>query len=75
MNIEELIDTMDTAAQREAFDLLWRRLSGETDGLPSPSWHGEVLRHREEFPSERPKMSVAESRAEVKRMIDERRSS
>lgn len=75
MNIETFIDTLDTEQQQTAFDLLWQKLSADPESLPSPSWHGDVLRHRELNPSDNPKMSVAEAKREVKRMVDERRNS
>jgi hypothetical protein len=75
MNIEAFIDTLDFEQQQAAFDMLWQRLSAEPQSLPSPAWHGEVLAYREENPSDKRKMSVAEAKIEVKRMVDERRSS
>jgi len=75
MNIETFIDTLTPEEQQTAFDLLWQRLSADPQSLPSPAWHGEVLAHREANPSDKPKMSVADAKAEVKRMVDERRSS
>ncbi len=75
MNIESFIDTLNPEEQRTAFDLLWTRLSADPSSLQSPSWHGEVLAYREANPSSEPKMPVGEAKAEVKRMIDERRSS
>lgn len=75
MNLETFIDTLNAEQQQTAFDLLWHRLSADPTVLPSPSWHGEVLAYREANPSEKPKMSVVDAKAEVKRMIDEHRSS
>ncbi len=75
MNIEAFIDTLNTEQQHFAFDLLWQRLYTNPRALPSPAWHGEVLAHREASPSSNPRMSVSDAKLEVKRMIDERRSS
>ncbi len=75
MNIEAFIDTLNTEQQQAAFDLLWQRLSADPQTLPSPAWHGDVLAYREANPSSKPKMSVSDSKIEVKRMVDERRSS
>ncbi len=75
MNIEAFINTLDAEQQQAAFDLLWERLSADPQSLSSPAWHGEVLAYREENPSSKPKMSVAEAIIEVKRIVDERRSS
>ncbi|MCC7339012.1 MAG: hypothetical protein IT422_28280 [Pirellulaceae bacterium] len=75
MNLENFIDALDAEQQRTAFDLLWHRLSAAPAVLPSPSWHEEVLAYREANPSGKPKMSVPDAKVEIKRMIDERRSS
>jgi poly(3-hydroxyalkanoate) synthetase len=75
MNIESFIDNLSTEQQQAAFDLLWQRLAAGPQALPSPAWHGEVLAYRSENPSSQPKMSVSEAMIEVKRMVDERRSS
>jgi hypothetical protein len=75
MTIESFIDTLNTEQQQAAFDLLWQRLAADPRILPSPTWHGEVLAYRSENPSGNPKMTVSDAKIEVKRMIDERRSS
>jgi hypothetical protein len=75
MKIEAFIDTLSTEQQQAAFDLLWQRLAADPQTLPSPAWHGEVLKYRAENPSSNPKMSVSDARVEVKRMVDERRNS
>lgn len=75
MNIEAFIDTLSAEQQHAALDLLWQRLAAGPQTLPSPAWHGEVLRYRESNPSSIPPMSVSEAKIEVKRMVDERRNS
>ena len=75
MNIESFINTLSSEQQQTAFDLLWQKLSADPKVLPSPEWHSEVLAYRESNPSSEPKMSVADSKIEVKRMVDERRNS
>ncbi|MDP1564430.1 MAG: hypothetical protein Q8M16_23870 [Pirellulaceae bacterium] len=75
MNIEAFIDTLNTEQQQAALDLLWQRLAAGPQALPSPAWHGEVLRYRESNPSSKPTMSVSEAKIDVKRMVDERRDS
>ena len=75
MTIESFIDTLNTEQQQAAFDLLWQRLAADPRTLPSPTWHGEVLAYRSENPSSSPKMTVSEAKIEVKRMVDERRTS
>jgi len=75
MEIEAFIDALNTEQQQAAFDLLWQRLAADPRMLPSPTWHGEVLAYRAENPSNQPTMSVSEAKIEVKRMVDERRSS
>ena len=75
MTIESFIDTLNTEQQQAAFDLLWKRLAADPRIFPSPTWHGEVLAYRSENPSSSPKMTVSEAKIEVKRMVDERRTS
>ena len=75
MNIETFIDSLSTEQQQTAFDLLWQRLSADPQSLRSPAWHEDVLRHRKLNPSDKPKMSLAEAKVEVKRIVDERRNS
>lgn len=75
MNIEAFIDKLNTEQQQTALDLLWQRLSADPQTLSSPAWHGEVLAYREANPSSEPKMSISDAKNEVKRMVDERRSS
>ena len=75
MNIESFINTLSSEQQQTAFDLLWQKLSTNPQELQSPQWHREVLEHREANPSNEPKMSIADAKTEVRRMIDERRNS
>ena len=75
MEIETFIDALTPEQQQAAFDLLWQRLAAEPRVLSSPAWHADVLDHRTATPSDQPNMSVAEAKIEVKRIIDERRSS
>jgi hypothetical protein len=75
MTIESFINTLNLEQQQAAFDLLWQRLAADPRTLLSPAWHGEVLVYRSENPSSKPKMSVSEAKIEVKRMVNERRSS
>jgi len=75
MNIESFIDTLSAEQQQAAFDLLWQRLSADPHNLASPAWHREVLAYRTANPSDKPKMSISDAKMEVKRMVDERRSS
>jgi hypothetical protein len=75
MEIETIVDTLNSEQQRTAFDLLWQRLAADSRTLTSPTWHGGVLAHRTANPSDQPNMSVVEAWFAVKRIIDERRSS
>ena len=75
MNLESYIDTLNTEQQQTAFDLLWHRLSADPQSVSSPAWHGEVLAYREANPSSKPKMSISDAKIEVKRKVDERRTS
>ena len=75
MEIEAFIDTLNPEQQQVAFDLLWQRLAANSQTLVSPAWHGDVLAYREANPSSQPKMSVADAKIAVKRIVDERRRS
>lgn len=75
MEVREFIDALNPQQQQLAFDLLWQRLAADSRALDSPTWHGDVLANRAANPSNEPNMSVAEAKAAVKRIIDERRNS
>lgn len=42
------LDEMTTAEKLQMLELLWTDLSRQPEDVPSPSWHGDVLREREQ---------------------------
>ncbi len=48
MGITLPLDKMTTAEKLEAMESLWNDLSQTPANIPSPEWHGEVLRKRED---------------------------
>jgi hypothetical protein len=42
------LDTMTVEEKLQAMEELWDDLCHTPDDIPSPAWHGEVLREREE---------------------------
>jgi putative addiction module component (TIGR02574 family) len=40
------IKKMTLAERLKAMELLWESISASPDKLPSPAWHGEVLKER-----------------------------
>ena len=47
MGITLPLDKMTIAEKLEAMEILWNDLSQDPKNIPSPDWHGEVLRKRE----------------------------
>ena len=46
MSIENMLSTMTRAEKLAAINTLWRDLVANPADLPSPDWHGDVLRSR-----------------------------
>lgn len=42
------VDKMSTSEKIAAMEAIWQSLSGVPSDVPSPPWHGEVLKAREE---------------------------
>lgn len=40
------IEKMTLEEKLEAMELLWKSISGQPDGVPSPRWHGDVISER-----------------------------
>ena len=47
MTIAEQIDHMSVAEKMQTLELLWEALSADAREVPSPQWHGDVLRNRQ----------------------------
>ena len=48
MGITLETDKMTRAEMVEAMEILWEALSKTPETVPSPEWHGDILRQREE---------------------------
>jgi hypothetical protein len=48
MDITLPLDRMTTAEKLRTMEALWADLSRDDEALPSPAWHEDVLREREE---------------------------
>jgi hypothetical protein len=48
MDITLPLDRMTTAEKLRTMEALWADLSRDEETLPSPAWHEDVLREREE---------------------------
>ena len=48
MDITLPLDQMTTAEKLRAMEALWSDLCQDEDKLPSPAWHEDVLKEREE---------------------------
>ena len=48
MGVDLPLAQMSVDDKLQAMELLWADLSSNPAGLPSPSWHGDVLRNRRE---------------------------
>jgi hypothetical protein len=48
MNLQLDLEKMTTAEKLRAIELIWEDLSRDSENLPSPSWHEDVLLEREQ---------------------------
>jgi len=48
MPVELPLDKMTTTEKLQAMEALWADLSRDPAQVPSPSWHGDILREREQ---------------------------
>lgn len=48
MNVELPLNQMTTEEKLQALEAIWKDLCRSTEDVPSPAWHGDVLRAREE---------------------------
>jgi hypothetical protein len=48
MGVDLPLAQMSVDEKLQAMELLWADLSSNPAGLPSPPWHGDVLRNRRE---------------------------
>lgn len=74
MSIENMLSTLTQAEKLAAIDILWRDLAANPAELPSPDWHGEVLRARMNDPSTKPRLTVDAAIDDVKERLNPRRT-
>jgi len=55
--------------------LLWASLRGDAQGYTPPEWHADVLAERMRNPSSEPSKPLGEAMEDIRRRVDERRSS
>jgi len=48
MHLTIPLERMSTADKLQAIEDIWADLSRESSDVPSPNWHGDVLRAREQ---------------------------
>lgn len=48
MPVELPLEKMTTEEKLQVMEAIWADLSRNPDGVPSPGWHGDVLRDREQ---------------------------
>ncbi len=48
MNVALPLDRMTTSEKLQLIETIWNDLTREPESVPSPDWHGDVLREREQ---------------------------
>ena len=75
MTVESMIASLSQEDKRIAFELLWASIERNVDTYTPPHWHGQVLADRLNNPSPEPSLPLNEAMKDVRRRVDERRSS
>ena len=58
MSLESMLAALTPQEKLDAMNILWRDLSANPSGVPSPDWHGDVLADRIKNPSARPRLPL-----------------
>lgn len=74
MSLENLLSALTPQEKLDAMNILWRDLSENPAGLPSPDWHGDVLADRIANPSAEPRLPIDAAFDDVKERLNERRT-
>ena len=71
MSVTIPLEQMSIEDKLQALELIWTDLVGTPESIPSPSWHADVLRAREQRISEGKShfLDIAEAKAAVQRHI------
>ncbi|AJF07623.1 addiction module protein [Geoalkalibacter subterraneus] len=48
MNVALPLDRMTASEKLQLIETIWNDLTREPESVPSPDWHGDVLREREQ---------------------------
>jgi hypothetical protein len=74
MSLESLLAALTPQEKLDAMNILWRDLSANPAGVPSPDWHGDVLADRVTNPSHRPSLPLDAAFEDVRERVNERRT-
>lgn len=71
MHITIPLDKMSAIDKLQAIEEIWADLSMASEDVPSPSWHADILREREERISDGRSsfLDIAEAKAKVREQI------
>jgi hypothetical protein len=75
MTVESMIASLSQEDKRIALELLWLSIERDVSTYTPPHWHGQVLADRLNNPSPEPPLPLNEAMNEVRRRVNERRSS
>jgi hypothetical protein len=74
-DIETLLSQLSASEKLAAIDFLWNELEMNLDEMPSPDWHGDVIRDRLANPSPEPPQPLDVAMARVKEQVRARKAS
>lgn len=75
MTVETMISSLSPEDKRNALELLWASIERDADKFAPPDWHGAVLADRIANPSPKPAVPLSEAMDDVRRRVNERRTS
>ncbi|MDP1562725.1 MAG: addiction module protein [Pirellulaceae bacterium] len=68
-NLFNVLSALKPEEKLAAIEFLWDNLEIDVDQLPSPDWHGELIRERLENPSPEPALPVEEAMQMIKERV------
>jgi len=74
MSLESMLASLTPQEKLDAMNILWRDLSTNPAGFPSPDWHGDVLSERIKNPSGKPSLPIDAAFEDVRERLNERRT-
>ena len=75
MTVESMIASLSPEDKCVALELLWASIERNVDTYTPPRWHGQVLAGRLNNPSPESTLPLNEAMKDVRRRVNERRSS